>query len=78
MIFKQVDSSMIKSVAYDPSKQSLYVKFNSGRVYEYFSVPERVYIDLLNAESKGRFFRQEVQYVYDYVRRDDVTENGLN
>lgn len=78
MIFKQVDSSMIQSVAYDTSEQSLYVKFNNGRIYEYFSVPERVYIDLLNAESKGRFFRQEVLYVYDCVCRDDVIEDEPN
>ena len=76
MIFKQVDSSMIQSVAYDTFEQSLYVKFNNGKIYEYFSVPERVYIDLLNAESKGRFFHQVVQNVYDCKRRTDVNEDG--
>ncbi|MBK7181096.1 MAG: KTSC domain-containing protein [Chloroflexi bacterium] len=36
-----VSSSNLASVGYDPARQSLEIEFTTGRVYEYFDVPQQ-------------------------------------
>lgn len=62
-----VESSNIKSVGYE--NDNLFIEYRNG-VYVYKNVPERVYSDLLTAESKGRFVNMFVKpnYDYDYLR----------
>jgi hypothetical protein len=57
----EVESSSIRSIGYDKSDQILEVEFLNGTVYRYSSVPESVYLDLMKAESHGRYFNQKVQ-----------------
>lgn len=59
---------MITSVAYDAKKEILEVKFKQGQVYQYFEVPSKVFEELLEAESKGRYMRSHVIDCYPYVR----------
>lgn len=67
MSLVQVDSSMIHAVGYDSAKQELEVVFNSGRIWRYTGVPPEVYDELLAAESKGRYMREEIIDCYpDY------------
>lgn len=63
-----VDSSAIAAVGYDAAARELYVRFIDGETYIYEAVPERVFDDLLEAESKGRFVNLHVKPAYD-VRR---------
>ena len=63
-----VQSSNLASVGYDREKGILEVEFNNGRIYQYFGVPEAVYIGLMNAPSHGQFFHEHIRDVYPYQR----------
>lgn len=56
-----VSSSMIASIGYDVNAQRLEVEFKRGAVYEYFEVPEEIYLNLLSAESVGKYFDAAVK-----------------
>ncbi len=61
-----VDSSMLKSVGYDEKKQILEAKFNHGGIYEYYDVEKETFDDLMNADSVGRYFINNIKDDYDY------------
>ena len=71
MTLVAVDSSMLSAVGFDPEAGELEAVFVDGAVWRYRNVPERVYRELLAAESKGSYMRQFIIDVYpDYrVRR---------
>jgi hypothetical protein len=57
-----LESKMLSAVAYDDSKQILYLRFrNTGHVYRYFDFPIADQQAFLSAESKGRFFRYHIR-----------------
>ena len=47
--------------------QILEIEFRVG-LYRYEDVPEYVYDDFMDAESKGRFFHENIKDVYSYSR----------
>lgn len=57
-------SSNIAGVGYDHDTQELTVQFHSGRRYTYDSVPESVYDALMAADSKGRYFNDNIKNQY--------------
>ena len=61
-----VDSSMLKSVGYDEKKKILEVEFNHGGIYEYYDVEKETFDDLMNADSVGRYFINNIKDDYDY------------
>ena len=63
-----VSSSNLASVGYDPASQSLEIEFTTGRVYEYFDVPQQTYDKLMAAESHGRYFNAYIRDNYHYTR----------
>jgi len=64
-----VASSNLKSVGYDPDEKILEVEFNSGAIYQYEGVPQSTYQDLLDADSVGAYFNQNVKFAgYSYKR----------
>ena len=65
-----VESKTLKSVGFDPDQRVLEVEFQAGGVYQYRDVSENVYRDLLEAESKGTYFRERIRAQYPYVRID--------
>jgi hypothetical protein len=65
-----ISSSAISSVGYDERSSVLEVEFESGAVYDYFDVPQKVYRDLLKAPSKGSFVSRRVRDRYPFARRD--------
>ena len=67
MTRQPVQSSSLQSVGYDAETECLKIEFRSGRVYQYFYVPEEVYRELLNAPSKGTFFNQAIRDHYEEV-----------
>jgi hypothetical protein len=64
VIMTEVTSSNILSIGYDDEVKSLYVKFKSGKVYEYENVPASVYDELSEAESVGKYFNQMIKNNY--------------
>lgn len=62
MIMIIVISSVISAVGYDGS--TLTIEFNNGRVYDYHHVPDRVYMGLMNAGSKGSYYNRYIRGRY--------------
>lgn len=60
----KVESSNIAKVGYDQTKKVLSIQFESGKTYNYVGVPENVVLDLLFAESIGKYFNQEIKNKY--------------
>lgn len=61
MMRYKVSSSEFRSVGYDQSSSTLEMEYQSGEVYRYFDVPARLVLDLLEAESMGRFFNAKIR-----------------
>jgi hypothetical protein len=59
---------MMASVGYDRIHHVLELEFRTGDIYRYFAVPRRVFHDLLEAKSKGRFFHERIDRVYPVER----------
>ena len=62
-----VVSSMIAGVEYDDETRELDILFSSGKTYRYFDVPAEVYAMLLDAETKGQYFNEEIKGAYRYA-----------
>jgi hypothetical protein len=56
-----VQSTAISAVGHT---RVLEVQFTSGKVYQFFGVPEDLYIEFLNSGSKGQFFNQKIRGKY--------------
>jgi KTSC domain-containing protein len=67
----QVESSMMTFVKYDDDAGELDITFRSGKTYRYLEVPAEVYDGLLEADSKGEFFNDNIKddFIYCEVTR---------
>ncbi len=64
----KLKSTNLKAVEYNKIQKTLIVKFKSGLSYIYFDVPNEIYTNLLNAESKGKYFHTHIKGVYGYSK----------
>ncbi len=64
MIRHPVTSSVLRSIGYDSNTAELEIEFTSGDVYRYYTVPPRVYRELLAADSLGAYFNTHVSDTY--------------
>jgi hypothetical protein len=63
-----VQSSNLAAVGYDEQTMTLSVQFKSSpRIYRYAKVPEDEYAALVNSDSIGRYFLQNIKDQYDEV-----------
>jgi hypothetical protein len=62
-----LQSTLLQAAAYQ-DECLLELQFNNGAVYQYFGVPAQIYQDLLQAESKGRYFNFHIRNRFAYVR----------
>lgn len=70
---QSVESSLIRSVAYDPAGSILEVEFvEPRRIYTFYDVPYSVYDELLEAPSKGRYFNEFIRDDYTYEVTYDI------
>ena len=63
-----IESSMIKSIGYDPNISVLEIEFRSGEVWQYFDFPESLWYEFESSESKGKFFHREIKNQYSESR----------
>lgn len=64
-----VQSSSVEAIGYDAKARALYVRFlNMGRTYRYAGVTEKVYQELMQAESKGRFVNLRIKPNYSCAK----------
>jgi hypothetical protein len=62
-----VDSSTFASVGYDTIALLLELEFRSGEVYQYLGTPHSVHRELMAAQSKGRFFNQNIRDRFPHI-----------
>lgn len=63
----KVQSSNLDLVGYDKETKSLVIKFHNGS-YKYFGVPKQIFLNLLNASSKGRYHNDFIKDVYQFQK----------
>ena len=63
-----VESTDLKAVRYDDDGLVLEIEFHSGGVYQYYDVPEAIFHELLNSDSKGKYFHANIKNNYRYAR----------
>ena len=69
-VMQPVVSSQIESVGYNPKTKELRVKFiKNGSLYSYSNVPSDVFVDLVYADSVGRYFAARVKNNSKYAYR---------
>jgi hypothetical protein len=69
--FKQVNSSMLRRVRYDPKQRFLDIVFRTGETYRYKDVPLDEYHRLMKADSLGRYMQMHIIDQYDVERLED-------
>ena len=62
------ESSNIVRYRYDEETQALEVEFKGGSIYQYFDVPSNLVEEFGMAESKGRYFGQNIRNAFRYAR----------
>ena len=66
---KYVSSSNIASIGYDLKAQILEVEFLNGSIYQYYDVPEELYVGLMAADSHGKYLNEYIKNGgYSYAR----------
>ena len=68
MNWQYFESKLLAASAYDGGTRILYLRFRSGEVYRYFGFPEDQYGELLDAESRGRYFLSHIRNQFRYER----------
>ena len=58
-------------VDFDFENQTLKVSFGDGHAYEYFGVPHKTYVKMVNSDSYGRFLRRHIadSFLYRSVNK---------
>ena len=64
----QVESSNIKTVAYDSHKMALVIEFQGGAIYCYDEVTPDEVGELMFAESIGQYFNKNIARNFNYTR----------
>ena len=68
MEMTSVDSSSLESIGYDEDSETLQVEFKNGGMYQYFDVPEDVFVGLRDAESIGQYLVTTIKGSYRYSK----------
>ena len=68
MLRKAVDSTTMRSVGYEAKSRVLEIEVDWGAVYQYIGVPARTHEGLMAAESKGRYFNDEIRDCYSCLQ----------
>jgi hypothetical protein len=68
MEMMKVDSSNIEAVGYDEDSSTLQVEFKNGGMYQYFDVPENVFVGLRDASSVGGYLAAAIKGTYRYSK----------
>lgn len=65
---RPMSSSSIEAAGYDRERQTLRIRYVGGSTYDYVAVPTKVFKELLEADSKGRFVNWSIKPFYRYTR----------
>jgi hypothetical protein len=66
--WQPLESKLLAAAAYVPARHMLYLRFNSGESYRYFTFSAEQYREFLAAESQGRYFLDHIRNHFPYER----------
>lgn len=61
------NSTSIEYASYDKEEKILTIKFVNSKEYRYKDVPERVYNEMVDAPSAGKFFQTFIRNQYEVI-----------
>lgn len=64
------DSTAIRDIRYEDDRQKLFVTFTNGGAYVYVGVPGELHRSFVEAESRGRFFVDQIRDRFPFNRLD--------
>jgi len=64
-----VSSSNIAAIGYDVNRAILVIEFLNGYAYEYFDVPEYIFLEFQSADSKGKYAHANI---YKHFRENRI------
>lgn len=64
----RVESTAISDIRYEDERRKLFVRFEGGQEYVYVGVPGEVHRSFLEADSRGRFFSDQIRDRFPYNR----------
>lgn len=67
-IIPVTNSSNVESIGYDADSSTLQVEFKNGSTYQYFDVPENIFIGLRDADSVGGYLAVSIKGTYRYSK----------
>jgi KTSC domain len=75
---RPVQSSGLAAVGYSKRLHVLEIEFTNGAIYRYVEVPPSVYRLLMSAESKARFYDENVRRKYRSVHVRSQPKNSIS
>ena len=63
-----LDSSVLSGFRYDPDGQQLWLRFRTGHLYVYQTVPATVIQALIEATSQGQYFNSAIRGCFPCLR----------
>jgi hypothetical protein len=66
MLRQEINSSELRSVGYELDISVLEAEFHSGEIYQYLDVPAELVLELLEAESIGRYFNAHIRSKFKF------------
>jgi hypothetical protein len=67
-------SAVIAAYKYDAASETLTIRYDSGKVYNYLQVPEKIFKEMRSTMVKGIWFNRHIKGKYPF---EEVTP-GLN
>lgn len=74
LIWTDVDSSNVKRVALHEVSKTLCVQFHNGGLYGYHDVGNDTYVELVHAESVGKYLNSVVKALHPFTKFNDEHE----
>ena len=69
MLMNNVESSNIAQIGYDTTTFSLFVSLKGTNViYQYLAVPKHVYVELVQAKSKGKYHATNIKNKFKFEK----------
>jgi len=59
---------VVNYINYDPKTATLRINFVSGTIYDYKNVPEKIYLEMKKAASKGTYLNDHIKGLYIFEK----------
>lgn len=61
-----INSGNLNSVGYDVKNKILEIQFDNNTIYHYLQVPQKIYVELMKAESPSIYFYAAIRNRFQY------------